>query len=126
MPEATAQYLPADYMPIVIQFCVALGFVTVTMILTHILGSKSKTEHKADPFECGVESPGDARTPFSIKYFLTAILFVLFDVEVVFMYPWAVNFRALGVLGFLEMMLFLCFLLLGFYYVVKRRALDWD
>ena len=77
-------------------------------------------------FECGIESVGNARTPISVKYFLTAILFVLFDVEVIFMYPWAVNFRQLGTSGFIEMIIFLGLLLAGFGYVIKKGILRWN
>lgn len=117
---------PSDFLPILMQFAFALGFVVITMLATHLLGPKRKTKHKLETFECGIESVGNARNPFSIKYFLTAILFVLFDVEVIFMYPWAVNFKALGWEGFVEMLIFMAFLLLGFFYVIKRKALDWE
>ncbi len=117
---------PLDYFPILIQFFVALGFVATTMFATHLLGPKTKGKNKDDSFECGIESKGNARTQFSVKYFLTAILFVLFDVEVIFMYPWAVNFKALGQTGFIEMVLFMAFLLLGFIYIIKKGALDWE
>lgn len=117
---------PLDYFPILIQFFVALGFVGTTMLATHLLGPKTSGKNKDDSFECGIESQGNARTPFSVKYFLTAILFVLFDVEVIFMYPWAVNFRELGQEGFIEMILFIGFLLLGFIYIIKKGALDWE
>jgi NADH-quinone oxidoreductase subunit A len=118
--------LPVDYFPIFLQFLFASGFVVTTMVATHFLGPKRQTANKLDSFECGIDSVGNARSPFSIKYFLTAILFVLFDVEVIFMYPWAVNFRELGFFGFIEMMVFMGFLLFGFYYVIKRKALDWE
>ncbi len=85
-----------DYVPVLVMAVVALGFVVTTMFLSHWLGPKRKTKVKQEAFECGIESVGNARSPFSIKYFLVAILFVLFDVEVIFMYPWAVNFRELG------------------------------
>lgn len=117
---------PSDFLPIMMQFAFALGFVVITMLATHFIGPKRKTKHKLESFECGIESVGNARNPFSIKYFLTAILFVLFDVEVIFMYPWAVNFKALGWEGFVEMLVFMAFLLLGFFYVIKRKALDWE
>lgn len=115
-----------DYLPIVLMFLVAAGFVVTTMVVTHILGPQKKSKIKLDTFECGIESQGNARIPFSIKYFLVAILFVLFDVEVIFMYPWAVNFKDLGLYGFLEMLLFMGFLLLGFFYIVKKGALKWE
>lgn len=115
-----------DYLPILLQIGVAAGFVLFMITLTHLLGPKRHAEEKDQNFECGIESEGNARTPFSVKYFLVAILFVLFDVEVIFLYPWAVNFKALGWLGLVEMMLFIAFFLFGFYYIVKRGALKWD
>ena len=115
-----------QYAPIALMFVVALGFVGTTMVATHLLGPKRKTKIKQDAFECGIESKGNARVPFNIKYFLVAILFVLFDVEVIFMYPWAVNFKELGVPGFVEMVLFIGTLLIGFYYIIKKGALKWE
>jgi NADH-quinone oxidoreductase subunit A len=117
---------PADFLPVVLMFIVALGFVGTTIFFTHRLGPKRKTKIKDDAFECGIESQGNARLPFSIKYFLVAILFVLFDVEVIFMYPWAVNFKSLGLVGFIEMLTFVGFLLVGFYYIIKKGALKWE
>src|ERR1700753_705630 len=121
-----AQSLPVNYLPIVVQMLVALGFVVTTMFFPHKWGPKRKTADKLTPFESGIEVIGNARTPISIKYFLVAILFVLFDVEVIFMYPWAVNFKALGSQGMIEMFIFMATLLLGFIYVIKKKALDWD
>lgn len=117
---------PADFLPIVITFIVAAGFVVTTMFVTHILGPKRRSKVKQDSFECGIEPQGNARVPFSIKYFLVAILFVLFDVEVIFMYPWAVNFKELGIVGFIEMLLFITFFMIGFYYILKKGALKWE
>lgn len=105
---------------------VALGFVVGTMFATHKLGPKRVTADKLTPFESGIEVIGNARTPISIKYFLVAILFVLFDVEVIFMYPWAVNFKELGKEGMIEMFIFMATLLAGFIYVIKKKALNWD
>ncbi len=119
------QHLQAYY-PIALMFLVALSFVVVTMVATHLLGPKRKSQIKLDSFECGIEPQGNARVPFSIKYFLVAILFVLFDVEVIFMYPWAVMFKELGVQGFIEMILFISFLLVGLFYIIKRGALKWE
>ncbi len=120
-----AQSTAQDFIPIIFQVIVALGFVVVTLFATHLLGPKRKTEDKLSTFESGVKVIGNARQPFSIKYFLVAILFVLFDVEVIFMYPWAVNFRELGWNGIIEMFIFMGTLLLGFIYILKKKALDW-
>ena len=122
MNEATL----VDYLPITLMFFVAAGFVGVTMLVTHWLGPKRKTKVKLESFECGIEPQGNARTPYPVKYFLVAILFVLFDVEVIFMYPWAVNFREFGIAGFVEMIVFIGLLLVGFFYIIRKKALDWD
>jgi NADH-quinone oxidoreductase subunit A len=124
-----SSFVPEDFLPIVLQIIVALGFVVIVMILTHIIGGKRKrirSIRKEENFECGIEIKGNARFPFSVKYFLIAILFVLFDVEVVFFYPWAVNFSVLSWAGFFEMLLFIGFFLVGFYYIVKKGALEWS
>ena len=117
---------PTDYLPIMIQAFIVLGFVVTTMILTHLLGPKRKTKQKLENFECGIEGMGNARSPFSVKYFLIAILFVLFDVEIIFMYPWAVNFKDLGLLGLMEMIAFSLLLVAGFIYIILKGALRWD
>lgn len=115
-----------NYLPIVIQLVVAIGFVAFMMSVTHLLGPKRRTSDKLANFESGIESVGNARQPMAIKYFLVAILFVLFDVEVIFFYPYAVNFRALGKEGFLAVLMFVAFFLVGFIYIRKRGALDWE
>ncbi|MCY1516459.1 NAD(P)H-quinone oxidoreductase subunit 3 [compost metagenome] len=120
--QSTAQ----DFIPIIFQVIVALGFVVLTLFATHFLGPKRKTADKLSTFEAGVKVIGNARQPFSIKYFLVAILFVLFDIEVIFMYPWAVSFKELGWDGLIAMFIFMGTLLLGFIYVIKKKALDWN
>ncbi len=117
---------PVNYLPIIIQGVVAFGFVALVLILTHVLGPSRHSKNKDANFECGIESKGDARFPVSVKYFLTAILFVLFDVEVIFFYPYAVNFKSLGLDGFLAVLMFVGFFLCGFFYVLKKGALEWD
>jgi NADH-quinone oxidoreductase subunit A len=122
-------YTPSDYMPILLQSGVALGFVVVVMTLTHIIGGKRKrirTLRKDENFECGIEIKGNARFPFTVRYFLIAILFVLFDVEVIFLYPWAVNFKEMNWQGFGDMMIFVALFMFGFYYINKKGALEWD
>ena len=115
-----------SYIPVLIQIVVAVGFVAGTLVLSQLIGPKRKTAHKEDNFECGIESQGNARYPVSVKYFLTAILFVLFDVEVIFFYPYAVNFREMGWEGFIAVLTFVGLFLAGFLYVWKRGALEWE
>lgn len=115
-----------DYIPILIQAAVALGFVVSVLVVTHLLGPKVRGKKKEANFECGIEEVGNARFPVSIRYFLTAILFVLFDVEVIFFYPYAVNFNELKGEGLLAVILFVAFFLTGFFYVLKKGALEWE
>ncbi len=114
-----------NYIPVALMLLLAAGFVSLTMVVTHWLGPKRKTKVKLESFECGIEPRGNARVPFPIRYFLVALLFVLFDVEVIFMYPWAVNFKEFGMTGLLQMLVFIALLLVGFFYIIKKKALEW-
>ncbi len=114
------------YFPVAIQLIFAFGFVAVMMGVTHWLGPKRKTSDKLETFASGIKSHGDARQPMAIKYFLVAILFVLFDVEVIFFYPYAVNFKDLGWNGFYAVIVFVAFFLAGFIYIIKKGALKWE
>jgi NADH-quinone oxidoreductase subunit A len=116
----------SNYFPIGIQILFAIGFVGLMMGLTHFFGPKRPTAQKLENFESGIEIHGNARQPMAVKYFLVAILFVLFDVEVIFFYPYAVNFKELGWGGFLAVLMFVGFFLCGFYYIIKKGALTWE
>ncbi|MBK8145401.1 MAG: NADH-quinone oxidoreductase subunit A [Bacteroidetes bacterium] len=120
------QNTPINYFPIVVQLIIAIGFVAIMMGATHLLGPKRKTNDKLANFECGIDQEGNARQPLTIKYFLVAILFVLFDVKVIFFYPYAVNFRALGWDGFIAVAMFVGFFIVGFTYIIKKNALQWE
>ncbi len=115
-----------SYLPVAIQVLFVVGLIALLIFLTHILGPKRKTADKLQSFASGIESHGDARQPMAIKYFLTAILFVLFDVEVIFFYPYAVIFKELGWNGFLAVLMFVGFFLCGFIYILKKGALKWE
>ena len=115
-----------NYLPIGIQMIFASVLLIGLIFLTHALGPKRATADKLVNFESGIESQGNARRPMSVKYFLVAILFVLFDVEMILFYPYAVNFRELGWDGFAAVSLFVGFFLCGFFYVVKKGALNWE
>lgn len=122
----------SNYLPIAIQLIFAVGFVGTMLALSAIAGPKRKTKDKLETFASGIEHHGDARTPMAVKYFLIAILFVLFDVEVIFFYPYAVNFRefaadpAMGWKTFMAVLMFVAFFLIGFYYIIKKGALKWE
>ena len=115
-----------NYLPIVLQIIFTLGLVITIIIGSDFLGPKRKTADKLQNFESGIEIKGNARQPMAIKYFLVAILFVLFDVEVIFFYPYAVNFRELGWDGFVAVLLFVGLFLAGFIYIFKKGALKWE
>ena len=114
------------YLPVALQLVFAILFVGVMMGVTHFLGPKRATADKLANFESGIESVGNARQPMAVKYFLVAILFVLFDVEVIFFYPYAVNFKGLGWNGFFAVLMFVGFFLSGFIYIIKKGALRWE
>lgn len=116
----------SNYLPIALQIIFAAGFVAFMILISSFLGPKRKTSDKLETFTSGIESHGDARSPMAIKYFLVAILFVLFDVEVIFFYPYAVNFKSLGWTGFFEVVMFVAFFLVGFIYILKKGALKWE
>src|SRR6516165_6710586 len=124
--DTNATGTSADYAPIGVQLIFAAGFVATIMVATHLLGPKKKTADKLENFTSGIESHGNARQPLAIKYFLVAILFVLFDVEVIFFYPYAVKFKSLGWNGFIEVVSFIAFFLIGFLYIIKKGALTWE
>lgn len=115
-----------NYFPIVIQFLFAVGLVSAIIWGSDLLGPKRKTTDKLQNFESGIEIKGNARQPMAIKYFLVAILFVLFDVEVIFFYPYAVNFRELGWSGFVAVVFFVGSFLAGFIYIFKKGAMKWE
>ena len=108
------------YLPIALQLLFAASFVGFMILVSSWVGPSRKTTDKLANFASGIESHGDARSPMAVKYFLIAILFVLFDVEVIFFYPYAVNFKELGWKGFFEIVLFVTFFLVGFIYIIKK------
>lgn len=116
----------ANYFPIGVQLIFAAGFVLTMIGVSSWAGPRRKTSDKLETFASGIESHGNARQPMAIKYFLVAILFVLFDVEVIFFYPYAVNFRELGWGGFSAVLMFVAFFLVGFIYIIKKGALKWE
>ena len=116
----------STYLPVILQVVFAVGLIATILVASNLLGPKRKTSDKLQNFESGIEIRGNARQPIAIKYFLVAILFVLFDVEVIFFYPYAVNFRELGWHGFMAVVLFVSLFLAGFIYIFKKGALKWE
>lgn len=114
------------FYPILFLLVVAVVLAAIMSGMSVFLGRRTKLGKKGEPYECGVPAVGSTREPFSVKFYMVAILFILFDIEVVFLYPWAVISRQLGMFGFLEMMVFVVILLVGYFYILGRGALKWD
>lgn len=114
------------YLPILVLMGVAIAFGLGSIVVSSIVGQKKITPVKVAPYECGCEPVGTARERFSIKFYLIAMLFILFDIEAVFLYPWAILYKKLGLFGLVEMGLFIVILLVGYIYVWKKGALEWE
>ena len=124
--QATDVNNAANYLPIGLQMLFAVGLIATIIILSNYLGPKRATADKLQNFESGIQIRGNARQPMAVKYFLVAILFVLFDVEVIFFYPYAVNFRELGWSGFVAVLIFVSLFITGLVYIFKKGALEWE
>ncbi|HLA11401.1 MAG TPA: NADH-quinone oxidoreductase subunit A [Pyrinomonadaceae bacterium] len=122
-----------DYLPVLLMFVVAAGFALVNVFISQFIGQRKRTRTKMMPYECGKDPVGTARERFSVKFYMIAMIFILFDIEVIFLIPWAVVFKTLSgpayemrTLVYVEMMLFVLLLLAGFIYVIKKGAFDWS
>ena len=113
------------YIPIFLFILVALGFAFFTLIVSRLVQSSRFSRVKLQPYECGIEPLTDARDRYSVRYYLVAMLFVIFDVETVFMFPWAVMIDELALFGLIEMLIFLVILIVGYAYAWRKGALDW-
>ena len=116
----------ARYLPLLIHILFALAIGGGMILLSELLGERRPSRSKNQAYECGITPTGDARGRFSVKFYLVAMLFILFDVEVVFLYPWAVIFRDLKMFGFWEMLVYIGIVLVGFFYIWKKGVLDWN
>jgi NADH-quinone oxidoreductase subunit A len=123
----------SDYLPILLMFMIAAGFAVTMVVLSQFVGQRKHTRTKLMPYECGKDPVGSARERFSVKFYLIAMIFILFDIEVIFLIPWAVVFRTLSSpqygmknLIFFEMIVFIALLAAGLIYVIKKGALDWS
>ncbi len=114
------------YFPIALVIFLVTIIALVILFLSLFVGKRVITKEKRSPYECGIEPTGDARERFPIKFYLIALLFIIFDIEVVYLYPWAVVFKQLKLFGLIEMGIFIFILLIGYYYIIKKGALRWD
>src|SRR3954464_6808239 len=114
------------YFPVLVQAIVAMALAAGLLTVSFLLGKKVRNRVKDMPYESGIEPTGDARQRFSVKFYLVGMLFILFDIEAIFLYPWVVVFRELKMFAFVEMLVFVVFILSGFFYIWKKGALDWS
>ena len=114
------------YFPVLVQALLAMALAAGLLSVSWFLGKKVRNRVKDIPYESGITPTGDARHRFSVKFYLVAMLFILFDIEAIFLYPWAVVFRELKMVAFVEMLVFVVFILSGFFYIWKKGALDWS
>jgi NADH-quinone oxidoreductase subunit A len=116
------------YIPLLVLLGMAVAFAGFTLFASYFLGPRKDSKEKGEAYECGVSPVGDARDRFPVKFYLVAMLFIVFDLEAVFMYPWAVIYRRFSptMFGFVEMLIFIFVLLIGYIYVIRKKALEWD
>jgi len=115
-----------NYGSLLLMFVLAAGLSGVLLVLSALIGRHKRTREKDMPYECGIQPTGDAREPFSVQFYMVALVFILFDIEAIFLYPWALVYRELKVFGFVEMVLYIIILLAGYIYLWKKGALDWN
>src|SRR3984893_8506937 len=117
---------PETYFPVLVQIVIAVLVASGLVALSYLLGKRVKSRVKDTPYESGIAPTGSARERFSVKFYLVGIVFILFDIEAIFLYPWAVVYRELKMFAFVEMLLFIVLILSGFFYIWKKGALDWS
>ncbi len=115
-----------NYGPLLLMFILAAGLAGALITVSTIIGRHKRTREKDQPYECGIRPTGDARQPFSVHFYMVGLIFILFDIEAIFLYPWALVFRQLSVFGFVEMVLYIMILLVGYIFLWKKGALNWD
>ncbi len=117
--------MPQNYVPVFLFILVALAVPAVTLVIAKLVRPDNPFKTKLMPYECGIDPVDNARGRYTVRFYIVAILFVVFDIETVFLFPWAVQFKALGMFGFLEMMVFLVILIVGYVWIWKKGALEW-
>jgi NADH-quinone oxidoreductase subunit A len=124
-PQPTEPTVPSEYLPILILIVIAAVFAVIALAMPALFGPKRTTKARLEPYESGMLPYSDARRRFPVQYYVVAVLFILFDIEVIFLYPWAVVLRQLKLFGLIQMAIFLAILVIGFIYVWRKGALEW-
>ena len=115
-----------NYLPVLLFMVIAVGLVAAIVLLSELLGKKKHFPAKDMPYECGMDPIGDARSRYTVRFYVIAMFFIVFDIEAIFLYPWAVIFKSLGWFGFVEMLVFIAILVVGLVYVWGKGALEWE
>src|SRR6202451_2066746 len=123
--KMNSNYLDS-YGSLLLMFVLAMGLAGALIVVSTLVGRHKRSREKDEPYECGIHPPGDARGPISVQFYMVALLFILFDIEAIFLYPWALVYSDLKVFGFIEMVLYIAILLTGYIYLWKKGALDWS
>src|SRR5687767_13951966 len=117
--------MPSNYIPVLVFIVLAFSFPVVALLAAKLVRPSAPFKEKLAPYECGIEPTGDARGRYTVRFYIIAILFVIFDVETIFLFPWAIQYKMLGVFGLVEMVVFLGILIIGYIWLFKKGALDW-
>ena len=117
--------MPRGYIPILIFLAIAIAFPVATLIIAKLVRPAFPFKQKLEAYECGIQAASDARQRYAVRFYIVAILFVIFDVETIFLFPWAIQYSVLGLFGLVEMLVFLAILIVGFIWIFKKGALDW-
>jgi len=117
--------MPREYIPILIFMAIAIAFPVVTIIAAKLIRPQSPFKEKLEAYECGIQAASDARGRYTVRFYIVAILFVIFDVETIFLFPWAIQYNVLGMFGLIEMLVFLAILIVGYIWIFRKGALEW-
>lgn len=123
--KMSSNYLDS-YGPLLLMFLLAAGLSGALIVASSLVGRHRRSREKDQPYECGIRPTGDARAPFSVQFYMVGLVFILFDIEAIFLYPWALVYHELKVFGFVEMVLYITILLAGYIFLWKKGALDWN
>ena len=117
--------MPRGYIPILIFLAIAIAFPVVTILVAKLIRPAAPFQTKLEAYECGIQAASDARGRYSVRFYIIAILFVIFDVETIFLFPWAIQYKVLGLFGMIEMLVFLAILIVGYIWIFRKGALEW-
>jgi len=117
--------MPREYVPILIFLAIAIVFPIATLLIARLVRPQAPFQQKLEAYECGVPAASDARGRHTVRFYIVAMLFVIFDVETIFLFPWAIQYRVLGLFGMIEMLVFLAILIVGYIWIFKKGALEW-